>query len=469
MIRRLLFPLLLLSLFLTYGRALGKQSIVVLFTDDHQASTIAALGNKHIRTPHLDKLVGQGTAFDRAYMMGGHHGATCVPSRAMLLSGRDLYHIDEELVKHGTWPEAFATAGYRTFVSGKWHNGAPSLLRSFQDVRSMFMGGMANPLKARLQSREGDKMGAGKIAPKHACEVFADEAVEFLKASGKDPFLLYVPFDGPHDPHIVPDDFPVTYKPEDMPLPASFMPQHPWDNGEMTVRDEKLLPWPREPHATKQMLAEYYRYISYLDVQVGRILDALAASPQGANTLVVFTGDSGVARGGHGLIGKQNLYEHSVRVPLIIKGPGIAAGKRSQELCYLYDVFPTLGKLCGVNGPAGSQGRDLSPALAADAPSEQKPIREHLWFGYRDVQRAIRHGDKKLIRYPQVDKTQLFDLKTDPEETKNLAESPEHAAEVTRLLALLQQEMTAAGDACPLTVPDPKPAAWTPPVGKKAK
>ena len=116
-----------------------------------------------------------------------------------------------------------------------------------------------------------------------------------------------------------------------MPLPPNFLPQHPWDNGEMVVRDEQLLPWPRTPEKVREMNAEYYRYISYLDSQIGRILDALDASPHAKNTIVVFSADSGVARGSHGLIGKQNVYEHSMRVPLIIGGPGIPAGKRTRR------------------------------------------------------------------------------------------------------------------------------------------
>ena len=111
------------------------------------------------------------------------------------------------------------------------------------------------------------------------------------------------------------------------------------------------------------MIADYYRYISYLDLQIGRILDALDASPYASNTFVVFAADSGVARGSHGLIGKQNLYEHSMRVPLIIAGPGIPAGTQTDAMCYLYDVLPTLGKLCGVTNPEPSEAREFSATL----------------------------------------------------------------------------------------------------------
>ncbi len=443
----------------------AKPNVLILFTDDQRADTIAALGNPIIKTPNLDRLVHRGVAFNRAYMMGGMQGATCVPSRAMLLSGRSLFRVDEKLMSDETWPSAFGRAGYTTFVSGKWHNGAPSLIASFQIARSMFTGGMTNPLQAKLSDLADGKLTPPKLSATHACAVFADETVRFLKEHKGGPFLCYVPFDGPHDPHIVPDDFPIRYDAEKIPLPANFLPQHPWNNGEMEIRDEKLLPWPRQPAQVKAMIADYYRYISYLDAQIGRVLDTLDASPFAKNTIVVFAADSGVARGSHGLIGKQNVYEHSMRVPLIFAGPGITADKTTEAMCYLFDVLPTLGAMCGVAGPKSSEGIDLTATL--HEPS--KPARETMMFGYRNVQRAVRDDRWKLIRYPLVDKTQLFDLKNDPSERTNLADQPANAARVAELTALLEKEAKRYTDPSPLKVNDPKPANWSPPTaGKKS-
>ena len=454
--------LLVAGLLSSAAAAETRPNILFLFADDQRADTIAALGNRHIRTPNLDRLVARGLSFNRAYMMGGMQGATCVPSRAMLLSGRSLFRIDEKLQRDETWPAAFGRAGYTTFISGKWHNGIPSIPLSFQRAQSLFTGGMTDPLKAPLANLVNGKMTPPKVDPRHACAAFADEAIAFLGERHERPFLCYLPFDAPHDPHIVPADFPVHYAPEDIPLPANFLPQHPWNNGEMTVRDEALLPWPRSEAAIRAMLAEYYRYISYLDAQIGRVLDALERSPHAANTYVVFAADSGVARGSHGLIGKQNLYEHSVRVPLIVAGPGVPAGKTTDAMCFLYDVFPTLGARCGVPAPATSEGRDLSPVLRAPA----TPGRAELMFAYRDVQRALRDERWKLIRYPQVDRTQLFDLAADPDERVNLAERPEHAARVKEMVARLARLMIEHADAASLSVSAPQPAEWTPPAKK---
>jgi arylsulfatase A-like enzyme len=444
----------------------NKLNVLFIFADDQRADTIAALGNPVIKTPNLDRLVHGGVAFNRAYMQGGFNGATCVPSRAMLLSGQNLFHIDEKLMKSKTWPESFAEAGYTTFVSGKWHNGEASLVRTFQTARSMFTGGMTNPMKAPLSDVKDGKVEPAQISPRHACEVFADEAIRFLNEHKGGPFFAYVPFDAPHDPHITPDDFPVNYAASDIPVPKNFLPQHPWNNGEMNVRDEHLLPWPRKTEAVQALIAEYYRYISYLDLQIGRLLDALAASPHAKNTIVVFCADSGVARGSHGLIGKQNVYEHSMRVPLIISGPGTPAGKRTDAMCYTFDVLPTLGKLCGVAGPKTSDGVDFSASLLNPA----TPARSSMVFAYRQVQRAVCDGRWKLIRYPQVDRTQLFDLQDDPEEVNNLAEKPEQASRVAELTTLLAKELEKSGDVAKLKIDNPGPADWTPPTPEaKAK
>jgi arylsulfatase A-like enzyme len=441
-----------------------RPSLLFIFADDQRADTIAALGNAHIQTPNLDRLVRRGVAFTRAYMIGGMNAATCVPSRAMLLSGRSLFHIDEALTRDETWPAAFGRAGYTTFISGKWHNTPASVPLSFQRARNLFTGGMTNPMKAPLGSLENGKMGPVTVSPKHACETFADEIIAFLKEKHSAPFFAYLPFDGPHDPHIVPDDYPVRYDPEKIPLPANFLAQHPFNNGEMTIRDEHLLPWPRTSAAIRAMLADYYRYISYLDMLLGRVLDTLDASPHANNTFVVFAADSGVARGSHGLIGKQNLYEHSMRVPLIISGPGIPADRRTDAMCYLFDVLPTLGALCSVAGPPTSEGRDLSATLRNPA----TPARTSLMFAYQRVQRGLRDERYKLIRYPQVDRTQLFDLLADPYERTDLSARPEHAARVAVMTAALAAEMKRLDDPAELTVVSPQPSTWSPPAKRAA-
>ena len=177
-----------LALFLLIGTGLtaySRPNILFLFADDQRADTVAALGNPVIKTPNLDRLAHAGMAFNRAYMQGGMNAATCVPSRAMLLSGRNLFHISENLIHDGTfdetWPAAFGRDGYTTFMTGKWHNGPPALPHSFQIARSVFAGGMGNPLQLKLSDMVDGKLTPPHIATQHSCSIFADETIRFLK------------------------------------------------------------------------------------------------------------------------------------------------------------------------------------------------------------------------------------------------------------------------------------------------
>jgi arylsulfatase A-like enzyme len=443
----------------TASFAAERPNILFFFADDQRADTIHALGNPVVKTPNLDKLAKRGLAFDRAYMQGGQNAATCIPSRAMLLSGQNLFSIDERLLRDECWPEAYGKAGYTTFISGKWHQSPASLLRNFKIARSIFVGGMTDPLKAKLSTVHEGVLQPAQRAEKHACEVFADEAVRFIKEHKEGSFFCYVPFDAPHDPHIVPAGFKPVTRAEEITLPKNFLKQHPWDNGEMLIRDERLLPWPRSEEAVKTMIAEYYTYITHLDAQIGRVMDALESSPFAKNTIVVFAADSGVARGSHGLIGKQNCYEHSMCVPLIIAGPGIVGDKRTEALCYLFDVLPTLGALCGVTAPPKSQGKVFSDVLKEPTRS----FRSEILLAYKQTQRAWMDSQWKLIRYPVINKTQLFDLKNDPLETQDLAEEPSQQSRVAALSENMKKAMALSGDTAPFTAEKTIPALWSPP------
>lgn len=435
-----------------------RRNVLVLFSDDQRADTIAALGNKHVHTPNLDRLVREGTTCTRAYCMGARQGAVCVPSRAMLMTGRTLFHVRTDLRGQPTWPEQFARDGYTTFMTGKWHNGPPSARRAFQKGKTVFFGGMGDPYKLPVRDFvPGGALTAPRLSGKHSVELFADSAVDFLKRQkGERPFLCYVAFNAPHDPRVAPPAYHRRYDPAQLPLPANYLPQHPFNNGDLIVRDERLAPWPRTPEVVRRHLADYYAAITFLDAQVGRILDALRASGQYDNTLIVFTSDHGLAIGSHGLFGKQNLYDHSMHSPLIFAGPGVPRGKQTDALCYLLDIFPTLGDLAGVKEPRGSEGRSLAPVLAG----RKTKIRDDLFFAYAKVQRAIRDDRWKLIVYPQVNKVQLFDLREDPGERKDLAGDKAHAAQVKRLTALLRERQEKFGDTQPLSSEHPQPLAF---------
>jgi len=435
-----------------------RPNVLFLYSDDQRADTIGALGNAHVRTPTLDALTKRGTTLTRAYCMGSDQGAVCIPSRAMLLTGRGLFQVKNNMEGQETWPQAFAKAGYDTFVIGKWHNGPPSLLKAFQGGEAIFFGGMGDPYNLPIQDLSPDHEFINKrVSGEHSAKVFADAAAKFIKGrDGSKPFLCYVAFNVPHDPRVSPPEYRSRYEDSKIPLPANYLPEHPFRNGEMVNRDERLAPWPRTPEVVREHLADYYATIEYLDAQVGRILEALRESGQLDNTLIAYAGDHGLAIGSHGLFGKQSLYEHSMRAPVILAGPGVPADKRIDALTYLFDLFPTLGDLADVAGPEGSDGLSLVPVLQG----REATRRDALFTSYAKVQRAVRDDRWKLIVYPKINKVQLFDLKNDPDELRDLSADPSRADEVARLTALLREQQAEAGDDLPLTTDDPEPEAF---------
>ena len=196
--------------------------------------------------------------------------------------------------------------------------------------------------------------------------------------------------------------------------------------------------------------------ITHLDEQIGRILETLHHSRHAGNTIVIFCVDHGLAVGSHGLLGKQNIYEHSMRVPLLFSGPGIPAGE-SHALTYLLDVYPTICGLTGIAAPRELRGSDLAPLWKG----ESNAVREAIFLPYRDTQRAVRDERWKLHCYPQINHRLLFDLQRDPFEMHNLADVPAHADTLARMLALLQQCQRDFGDEQPLTVDEPSPRDWS--------
>ena len=446
-----------LTALLTTDRAAARPNILFLLSDDQRFDTIRALGNDEIRTPNLDRLVRDGFTFTHTFCMGSTQPAVCVPSRAMLLTGRSLFHTAAVIPKEQTTlPEALRAAGYATFHSGKWHNDRPSLARGFTGAEAIFFGGMTDQFKVPIQ--DFDPSGkydpkSKKIGDKFSSVLFADAAAKFLRShKGEQPFFLYVAFTAPHDPRTPPGDFATMYDPVKLSLPKSFLPVHPFNNGEMTVRDEKLSPWPRTAAEVRKHTADYYGMITSLDAEVGHILQALEESGKAKDTIIVFTSDHGLAVGRHGLFGKQNLYDHSMRPPLIFAGAGISKGK-SDALCYLYDIYPTLCDLAGVRIPETVEGRSLLPIMRG----KETKVRDAILLAYRDVQRAARTEDWKLIRYPQVNKSQLFDVKVDPDELRDLADDPRQTAKLKEMMELLKVLQTKADDKQPLTVDKPAP------------
>jgi arylsulfatase A-like enzyme len=419
----------------------ARPNVLFLFADDQRADALGVLGNPTLKTPNLDRLVQRGMVMRNAYCLGANSGAVCTPSRNMLLSGRAYFRWKGPLAPADApnFPDAMRAAGYETYHHGKRGNTATAIQKRFDHDKYV------NDLADRTNGEP--------------CRDIVEGAIGFLeKRPAAKPFFMYLAFSNPHDPRVAADTYRDLYRPDDLPLPANYLPLHPFDNGEMEVRDEKLAPWPRTPEEVRRHLHDYYAVISAMDRHIGRLLAKLDEMKLTENTIVIYSADHGLALGSHGLMGKQSLYDHSMKVPLIVAGPTIRPGQ-SDALVYLMDIFPTVCDLVGAEVPAGLDGRSFAGVLRG----KPTDTRDTLFFAYRDVQRALRDERWKLIRYPEVNVTQLFDLKTDPDEKTNLANDPAQAPRVAAMLARLHEWQKHYGDEAPLTVANPKSAAWVPP------
>ena len=452
-----------------------RPNVLVLFTDDQRHDALGAWADGVLETPHMDRLADEGLAFRRAYVAGSVHGAVCAPSRAMLHTGRHFEELPLGLVSPWSAPqeergvydgptlfETFDAAGYETFATGKWHNGPRSIARGLDGGAQLFFGGMSDHDKVPVHPFDPDGVYPGdarSVAEGFSSELFADAAIDFLGTRGPEdaePFLCYVSFTAPHDPRTAPEPFASAHDPASIPVPPNFAPEHPFPIGHLRVRDENLAPFPRTEAVIQEHIAGYWAMIEHLDAQLGRILEVLEERGLADDTIVVLAGDNGLAVGQHGLLGKQNLYEHSAGVPLVLTGPGIAPGE-SAALCYLHDLFPTLCDLTGLETPSAVTARSLAPVVWGQTDA----VRDHVLLSYRT--KAARADDTSYMRAVVTprwkylrslhavdgtphDVTRLFDLADDPWETVDRSADPDQLERLTALAALLDAELAAVGD-----------------------
>jgi len=447
------------------ARAAGtkRPNLVFLFADDQCFSTIRALNNPEVETPNLDRLVARGTTFTHAYNMGSWTGAVCVASRTMLNTGLFLWNaqraargVDKEFRQKGRlWAQLLGAAGYETYFTGKWHVKADAA-KTF-DHAVHVRGGMPKQTKQGYNRPiEGQpdpwapwdrKFGGYWEGGKHWSEVLGDDAVGYVRqAAGKDkPFFMYLAFNAPHDPRQSPKEYVDKYPTDQLALPKNFLPEYPYKDKigcGKGLRDERLAPFPRTKHAVKVHRQEYYAIITHMDAQVGRILDALEAAGQMDNTYIFFSADHGLAVGQHGLMGKQNLHDHSVRVPLMVCGPGVAKGRKIDAGVYLQDIMPTTLELAGANKPKHVQFTSLMPLIAG----RRKSSYDAIYGGYLKLQRSVTADGYKLILYPAYKKIRLYRLADDPLEMNDLADRPESRPIVKKLLVKLLALQKQTGD-----------------------
>lgn len=437
----------------------SKPNVIFIISDDQAYETIGAYGHIDIDTPNLDRLVKAGTSFSHTYNMGSYKPAVCVASRTSLNTGAFIWQSKAALAsalkgKRKFWGQLMADAGYETYMAGKWHvefpiedafkhtaNVRKGMPRTSKDVYKRPYD-ENNPEKG-WQSWDTNLKGYWEGGT-HWSEVVANDGIGFIEEAAQSdrPFFMYLGFNAPHDPRQAPKEYLDRYPLERIKLPDNFLPKYPdmGKGGVPLVRDETLAPMPRTEYSVKINMREYFALITHMDAQIGRILDALEASGKQDNTWIVFTSDHGLAIGHHGLLGKQNMYEHSLRPPFIVVGPGVEAGAVIDAPIYLQDAMPTILELSGQTIPENVNYKSVLPLLDGRSVSSY----DHIYAAYTTTQRTIIQDGWKLIVYPKLKKYKLFDLTKDPQEMTDLAQNPEYASKLEaykELLAVAMKEL----------------------------
>jgi len=463
-----------------------RPNVLFMLMDDMTYRAIESLNNPEVHTPNLNRLCQRGTSFTHAFNQGGWSAAVCVPARSMLVSGLNVWHAHKahnEYKNIPLWGETFAQHGYETFFAGKWHLGEPSAIRSAQHIgphskdfgRGMLLSSgnqyfrphdpakkdilpempyVVNNLKESWkkhpnrpwnsddQSLSGhwlksnknlDREWAAKHCPdaRHSSDIWTQAAIEFLNnppGGGKKPWFMHLAYFSPHDPRQSPKDFLNRYNADQLEVPPNFMSEFPFDQGDHRIRDEVLAPFPRSSADVQFHRREYYALITYIDHHIGRIMDTLDQNGMSDETIIIFTSDHGLAVGQHGLMGKQNLFDHSTRVPLIMAGPGIPAGHKVDHMVYHGGLFPTTCDLVDLPIPKTVEKESFADLASGQSRNgAQKPI----YGAYINYQRSVRTKQHKLIEYRVNGEkhTQLFDLQENPLEinAQNLADESSYA------------------------------------------
>lgn len=461
--------------------AAERPNFLFILTDDQSPETLSCYGNTVCQTPHLDRLAAEGMVLDGAHHMGSWSGAVCTPSRTMIMTGRTVWNIPgahgpglkfpkgfRQAVARESLPAVFNRAGYDTFRTCKNGN-------SYREANSLFA-------QSRTATRRDGTEAGGSAW-------HGDQVLEFLRqrstADRKKPFLIYFGFSHPHDPRNALPELaekygadnsgpPDTPDPQAPDLPVNWLPEHPFHHGHPGLRDEVKVQGVlerRDEATVRNELGREYACIENIDRQIGRVLKELERSGELQNTYVVFTSDHGIAVGRHGLMGKQNLYEHTWRVPFIVRGPGIRPGSRASGYIYLLDVLPTLCDLAGIEIPDAVEGRSFRPVLEGQTSRIRDVLYGVYCGGTTPGMRCVKSDGWKLIEYDtldgQVRETQLFDLTANPREflqehhreevtratgtvpgaaQVNLAYDPRFSAKRGELQDLLQREMKRLND-----------------------
>jgi arylsulfatase A-like enzyme len=397
-------------------------------------------GHPHVKTPNIDRLARRGTLFTNAHCQG----PLCNPSRASLLTGlrpstTGIYSLQPgiravpSLKEHVTLPQHFAAHDYFTFTAGKvYHDGSiPPKERAKEFQVWGPAPGMPQPPKKFVPTPDALRAMDWGVFPERdedqADWKIADAAVAQLKALPADkPFFVAAGFRLPHVPCYASRKWFDLYPDESLVMPPvksddrEDVPEFAWYLH--WKLPEPRLSWLMKNNQWRPLVRAYLACTSFMDSQVGRVLDALEASGRADNTVIVLWSDHGWHLGEKGITGKNSLWERSTRVPLIFAGPGVVGGARCGQPVELLDLYPTLVELCGLSPRDGLEGHSLVPQLKdATAAHPWPAITTH-----NQDNHAVRSLDWRYIRYADGSE-ELYDHRSDPNEWTNLARDARYA------------------------------------------
>jgi iduronate 2-sulfatase len=461
MMRILSAALLVLALAAPAGAAQKKLNVLFISVDDMN-NDLGCFGHPLVKSPSIDRLAARGVRFERAYCQF----PLCNPSRASLMTGLrpdttrvfDLqYHFRQGLPGVVTLPQMFIKNGYYVARVGKmYHYGNPGDIgTSGLDDRASWTEHF-NPAGRDKTALEPDimnytpKRGLGSSMsfladptgtdPEHTDGKVVAQTIQLLEKHKNEPFFIGAGFYKPHCPYVTPKKYFDLYRMEDISLPP-ITTNTPHDYPTLALSGYK--PWPYvgvTPDQARECKRAYYAAISFVDAQIGRLLEAVDRLGLRDNTIIVFWSDHGYHLGEHGLWFKQSCFEESARVPFIISVPGLkTAGQASPRAVELLDLYPTLADCAGLTPPPGLQGASLRPLLLNPTGKWDRPA-------FTQVQRGEVPGHSVRTdrwRYTQWDRgakgAELYDQDNDPQQLHNLAALPKYASTVTEMKALLQQ------------------------------
>ena len=417
-----------------------RPNILFIFADDLHFRGIGCAGNPEVRTPNIDRLAMEGTRFTHCHVSN----PICTPSRAAVQTGqygfRNGVTFFSQVIRDDSPRIArlLGDRGYATGYTGKWHNDGRPIDHGFQFMRHTFLGGMHTYDSIPVVEGESDEPHELKRNP---TDLFTEGALELLGEMPK-PFGLFLCYTAPHDPRTPPPAYEAMYPPDRISLPKNFMPEPPFDTLTLDIRDEKLMPRPLNPFDLKTEIGRYYGMITHEDQEIGRVLRRLEAMGEMDTTYIIFAGDNGLTLGAHGLLGKQTMYEEGIRVPLIIRGPGIPHGGLCNAFVDLMDIMPTMCEIAGIEIPGAVQGMSLLPLTAGN----YSRARTEIFCHYDDLFRMVKSGEMKYILHLKTEREELFNLRNDPYEMVNLAHDGEEKESLDRMRRLLERKRREAGE-----------------------